>query len=83
VPSVATSASGSWRVQLGAFRDEANAKALWNTVSARLGGSYQPYLVRGGDVTRLQAGPLRSEADAERLCGKIRSGGQACLVKHN
>lgn len=84
-PSAAAAAtSGAWRVQLGAFREEARAKALWTSVTAKLSSleSYQPYLVRGGDVTRLQAGPLRTEADASRLCGRLRAAGYDCLVKH-
>lgn len=76
--------SGAWRVQLGAFRDEPRAKALWSEVMGKVAfaASYQPYLVRGGDVTRLQAGPLRTEDDASRLCARLRTAGYACLVKH-
>lgn len=70
-------------MQLGAFSEEPRAKALWNEVSGKLSGmaSYQPYLVKGGNVTRLQAGPLKTEGDASRLCAKLRTSGYACLVK--
>ena len=83
-PKAKPAPSGDWRVQLGAFREEARAKSLWASVTAKLSGleSYQPYLVRGGDVTRLQAGPLRTEADASRLCGRLSAAGYDCLVKH-
>ena len=67
--------SGRWRVQLGAFSSEANARRAWSQVGGRLRG-LQPFYVRAGAMTRLQAGPLASRADAERACA---SAGQACF----
>ena len=67
--------SGRWRVQLGAFSSEANARRAWSQVSGRLPG-LQPFYVRAGAMTRLQAGPLASRAAAERACA---SAGQACF----
>ena len=77
------STEGAWRVQLGAFSEHARADALWNTASARVEGlsGYRPYLVKDGAVTRLQAGPLATRADAEKLCGTIKARGFDCLVK--
>lgn len=75
-------AAGPWRAQLGAFGVEANARNLWTslekkhpTVAAR-----QPYLVKSGKLTRLQAGGFASKAEAESFCATLRKGGQACLV---
>ncbi len=78
-------ASGSWRVQLGAFREPPRAKALWQEATSRVSGlsAYKLFLVSGGDVTRVQAGPLGSEADATRLCGKLRAAGYSCLPRAN
>ena len=73
------SAGGRWRVQLGAFGTEANARRAWTSVSGRLSG-LQPYYVRAGALTRLQAGPLADRASAERSCASVRSGGGVCLV---
>ena len=67
--------SGRWRVQLGAFSSEANARRAWSQVAGRLTG-LQPFYVRAGAMTRLQAGPLASRAAAERACA---SAGQACF----
>jgi TPR repeat protein len=67
--------SGRWRVQLGAFSSEANARRAWSQVAGRLSG-LQPFYVRAGAMTRLQAGPLASRAAAERACA---SAGQACF----
>ncbi len=70
-----------WRVQLGAFGTEARARALFNqlegSVSALRG--LQPYLVKAGAVTRLQAGPLASSAAADRLCAAVKANGNGCL----
>jgi len=74
--------TGGWRVQLGAFRDEGNARALWESLKRRVGplGGMQPYLRHVGPVTRLQAGPVRSGADADRLCRAVKAAGHDCLT---
>ncbi len=78
-------ASGKWRVQLGAFSSEAKARALWNSLEGRYPTlqSLQPYLVKAGAVVRLQAGPFASKAEAERVCGAVSGGGQACFSTSN
>jgi uncharacterized protein len=60
-------AGGRWRVQIGAFSNEANARRAWGAVAARLRG-LSPSYVRAGAVIRVQAGPLRDRAAAERAC---------------
>ncbi|MET0249655.1 MAG: SPOR domain-containing protein [Sphingobium sp.] len=77
------SAGGAWRVQLGAFGEDGRAKALWSSLSGKVKGlsAYQPYLVKSGAVTRLQAGPIASAADASRLCGAIKAAGADCMPK--
>lgn len=72
----ARAATGSrYRVQLGAFRDPANARALWSKVGARVGG--QPSYAAADGFTRLQAGPYRTRAEAQRACAKA---GVSCVV---
>jgi uncharacterized protein len=77
--------SGNWRIQLGAFGNEANAKNLWNSLEAKIGdlASLTPYLKAAGNVTRLQAGPFASRASAEAMCGKVKAKGQSCIVTSN
>lgn len=79
-PRSATTASiaarGGWKAQLGAFRDRANAEALWAKVRGRLGGATPAYVVAGG-ITRLQATGFASKAEAQRACG---AAGVACVV---
>ncbi|WP_076744324.1 SPOR domain-containing protein [Sphingomonas jeddahensis] len=66
---------GAWRIQLGAFRDESNARGLWSKVGARTGGS--PSYVKAGTVTRLQATGFASRAAAQAACAKS---GVSCVV---
>ena len=82
-PALPKPASGGWRVQIGAFSAEARARTLWTQLSAKVGGlsGYQPYFLTSGGVTRLQAGPLASSADATRLCSAIKAAGAECMPK--
>lgn len=78
---VAVASGGGWRVQFGAFRDEGNAKALWTRLKGQVGGlaGMQPYLRRVGPITKLQAGPIRSQGDAARLCVAVKRAGSECV----
>lgn len=78
---VAAPADGAWRIQLGAFGNEANAKKLWSSLEGKVSGlsALQPYLKASGAVTRLQAGPFASKSAAEAMCSKVKASGQACL----
>jgi cell division septation protein DedD len=60
-------AGGRWRVQLGAFSSDANARRAWGAVAGRLPG-LRPSYVRAGALIRVQAGPLRDRAAALRAC---------------
>lgn len=81
-PVKATPADGAWRIQLGAFGEEANANKLWASLKGRISelAGLQPYLKAAGNVTRLQAGAFASKAAAETLCSKVRAAGQACIA---
>lgn len=65
-----------WRVQLGAFAEPGNARNLWGRLSSRFAGVDAAY-VKAGRVTRLQAGPYRSRAEAQRACAAARV---SCVV---
>jgi uncharacterized protein len=76
-------ASGpAWRVQLGAFGDQDNARALWSKLQNRVAalGKLQPYYVKAGNVMRLQAGPIAGKSAAERVCVSVKASGQGCLT---
>lgn len=76
-------ATKGWRVQFGAFRDEGNARGLWESLKARVGAvrTLQPFFVKTNGLTRLQAGPLASSVDTARVCAVVRDGlpGTACV----
>lgn len=77
-----------WRVQLGAFRSEAEAKAEWK----RLQGKFKTDLgklsmltekadIAGkGVMFRLQAGPVKNKEAGRTLCKKLTQSGQGCFV---
>lgn len=83
-PIKATS-GGNWRVQLGAFGSETKARALWTSLENRYPAlnSLQPYIVKAGSVTRLQAGNFVSRAEADKACKIVSAGGQACFSISN
>jgi TPR repeat protein len=66
----ASTASGRWRVQLGAFSQRKSAETLYAKLSGKLAGR-QPYYVPAGAVVRLQAGPFESRAAASAACGRL------------
>ena len=73
----AAAATGSWRIQLGAFSQRSSAEALFRKLSGKgaLAGR-QAYYVPVGAVTRLQVGPFESRAAAAAACRAV---GQACF----
>jgi hypothetical protein len=75
-PAAPVAASGSWRIQLGAFSQRGSAEALYKKLSASLGG-HQAYYVPVGVVTRLQVGPYSSRAAAAAACAALK--GQPCF----
>tara|TARA_R100001244_G_scaffold96522_6_gene72262 strand:- start:30299 stop:31321 length:1023 start_codon:yes stop_codon:yes gene_type:complete len=80
---VQTAVSGDWRVQLGAFSDENKAKNLWNSLESRVSAlaGLQPYLVKAGGITRLQAGPFATKAQADTMCSNVKASGNDCISK--
>lgn len=80
-PAAAAAPQGKWQVQLGAFGDEAKARALWATLKGRLPAlaALAPHFVPAGAFTRLRAGPVGDRAAAERLCAAASAKGQACF----
>jgi uncharacterized protein len=70
-------------VQLGAFSDEAKAKSLWNSLEGRVSAlsGLQPYLVKAGGITRLQAGPFATQTQAESMCKSVKASGNDCITK--
>jgi len=80
----AESASGEWRIQLGAFTGHPAAVAAWNKVRTRLPAlaAYQPRYepVPGSPLVRLQIGAARDRDGALRLCAAAATGGFDCMA---
>jgi cell division protein FtsN len=75
-------ATGRWRIQFGAFRDEGNARALWAKLHSQVSAlsGLEPYFLRtGGALTKLQAGPLTSSTEAGRICASVKPTGTPCV----
>ena len=75
-----TTASGKWRVQLGAFGQRGSAASLFRKLagSGALAGR-QAFYIPAGAVTRLQAGPFESRAAAAAACAALARSGQPCF----
>src|SRR3546814_12415558 len=67
-----------WRIQLGAFSNEANARRLWGRLQPRVStlGSRQSYFVKAGSIVRLQAGPFASSSEAASACAAVKAKGK-------
>jgi len=73
-------------VQLGAFSNEANAERAWLAAKREYGlGDYRPLTTtfshNGRTLHRVSVSGFASRADAQRLCGSIRSQGGPCFVR--
>ncbi|WPZ32973.1 SPOR domain-containing protein [Thalassobaculum sp. OXR-137] len=87
-PAPKPAASGNFRVQLGAFRDEAAARSEWNRLTKRyptvLGGLelriQSVDLGAGKGVFHRIQGGMLSEAAAEKACASLKAQNQACLL---
>ena len=78
-PAVATAIGGTWRVQLGAFGQKANADALWAKVRGRPEIAGHPRIDQGTGVARLMAGGYALD-EAQRTCAALKSAGLTCIV---
>ena len=73
-------------VQLGAFSNEANAENAWLQHSRRYNLQGRVPLtttiaINGRNMHRVSVSGFASSADAQRLCGRIKSQGGVCFVR--
>lgn len=81
-------AIGPYRVQLGSFETAAGAQKRWSEIKGRhadLVGKLDMVLERvqlraKGTVYRLQAGPLKSPAEVQKLCAALAKRKVGCLL---
>lgn len=78
-------ATGSYKIQLGAFKSESEARATWNKIVAKHGDIVRgsPIIVKAdlpnGTFYRLRATGYVSAEAAKVACSKLSSRGQACF----
>ena len=84
-PKPVASANGNYRIQLGAFKSEAEAQADWAKIEKKIGGTSghamnveRADLGAKGVYYRLQLKGYASMADAKTACSKISASGQGC-----
>lgn len=83
-PAPRVAATGSWKVQLGAFSVAANADRLWASVAGLPALAGRPRRnVSTGRVSRLLVDGFASQADAQAACSAIQRAGHDCLVTRN
>jgi hypothetical protein len=74
-------------IQLGAFKDTAQAERAWTVLSARFGvlsGMTKivvPYSANGSSGYRLRAAASSPDA-ARQACQSIQAGGESCFIAH-
>jgi uncharacterized protein len=75
--TAAPSASGAWRIQLGAFSQKGSAEALYRKLAGKppLSGRHAFYIPVGA-ITRLQVGPFENKSAAQAACNAV---GVACF----
>lgn len=84
-PKPAPSAASGAIVQLGAFKNTAQAERAWSALTARfpdLGGLSKivvPYSAGGSRGYRLRAG-AGSPAEAQQVCRSLEAAGESCFI---
>jgi cell division protein FtsN len=78
----ASASGGAYKIQLGAFKSEAEARGAWKKISGKFGLGGVPSIVKadvnGGTFYRLRTGSYASSADAKAACASM--AGQACMA---
>lgn len=83
-----SAASGAFVVQVGAYKDDAEAATNWQAMKKRNGdllGALKPDIKRvdlgsKGVWYRLRVGPFATRADAVAMCEVLRTRGGSCMV---
>ncbi len=87
VTSIPDGTAGSYRVQLGAYRDMRVSVAEGNRLKSKFDVLsnlmvYTPKADLGpkGAMYRVQLGPLKNRSEAERVCSNLKKSGQGCFI---
>jgi uncharacterized protein len=73
--------SGRWRVQLGAYGSQEQARLVWERLAkASALHGLTPAYEKSGSIVRLRAGPLPDRTAAARTCSAAQSAGTPCFA---
>ncbi|MBB4630633.1 SPOR domain-containing protein [Sphingosinicella soli] len=78
-------AGGGWRIQLGAFSQEARAREAWTGLRRDYPGivaGLEPVYAPSGSMIRLQAGSFANPGEANSICQRLRDTGRPCFAVH-
>ena len=84
-PKIAPPGAGGSVVQLGAYKNTAQAERAWSALTARfpslagLSKIVVPYSAGGSSGYRLRAG-ASSQAEAQQVCRALEAGGESCFI---
>ncbi|BBE34626.1 SPOR domain-containing protein [Sphingosinicella microcystinivorans] len=84
-PAPSAASGGEWRIQLGAFSQEARAREAWTTLRREypaIVSGLEPTYASGGAMIRLQAGRFANAGDANAVCQRLRDTGRPCFAVH-
>lgn len=83
--------SGTYKIQLGAYKTEQEARQAWTALLKKYSGVlgdltaliHKAEVKEKGIFYRLQAGTIKNEAEAKKLCKKLSESKQDCFVVKN
>lgn len=84
-PAPAAASGGAYKIQLGAFKSDAEARQQWSKITGKHGDVVKgsPIVVRAdlsnGTFYRLRAGGFASADAAKAACAKLSARGQGCF----
>jgi len=84
-PAATNPAGGEWRIQLGAFSQEARAREAWTALRREypaIVSGLEPAYAPSGNMVRLQAGRFANAGDANAICQRLRDSGRPCFAVH-
>ena len=87
LPKAAPTDRAGWRIQVASLRNSTSAEGEWVRLKQRhadvlagLSLNLQRADLDSGTFYRIQAGPLPDRGSAERVCDRLKSRSQGCLV---
>ena len=75
--NTSTSSDSLYRVQVGAYKNKANADAMLEKVKA---AGFSTYMVQVDGLYKIQVGAYKEKANAEAMASKVKAAGFDCFI---